>query len=77
LAREFGPGRDGLVQSGGSGRERRLSRLGQWSIPPLGTLPVGSLIQLRSVKPAGGVWSQERRTGRPGRGQPEVLRMRG
>jgi hypothetical protein len=51
----------------GSGSERSLRRptwVGQWSIPPLGTLPVGSLIQLRSVKPAGSVESYERRTGR-------------
>jgi len=36
-----------------------------------------SLIQLPSVKPAGSVQSHDRRTGRAGRGRPEVLRLRG
>jgi len=70
----------GLSSLAGSGLQRGLRRLiwvGQWSIPPLGALPVGSLVQPRSVKPAGRVGSHERRTGQVGRGQPEVSRMRG
>jgi hypothetical protein len=68
-----------LSDLAGSGPERglrRLSWVNQWSIPLPDVLPVGFLIQLHSVKPAGSVESHERRTGRAGRGQPEVPRMR-
>jgi hypothetical protein len=70
----------GLSNLAGSGPERGLRRLtwvGQWSIPPLDVLPAGFPVQLRSVKPAGSVEPHERRPGRPGRGQPEMSCMRG
>jgi hypothetical protein len=80
LARELGLGRGGLVQSG------RIRATARPTAPELAkpmvytfadVLPFGSLIQLRSVKPAGYVHSRERRTGRAGSGQPEVSRKRG
>ena len=80
FARELGPGRGGLVQSG------RIRAAAGPAAPELarpmvytfaGVLSFGFLIQLRSVKPTGSVRSHERRTGRAGRGQPEVSRKRG
>ena len=68
----------GLSNPAGSGPQRDLRRLSwpsQWSIPLPDVLSFGFLIQLRSVKPAGSVQPHERRTGRAGRGQPEVSRM--
>jgi hypothetical protein len=69
----------GLSNLAGSGLQRglrRLSWLSQWSIPLPDELSFGSLVQLRSVKPAGSVQPHERRVGRAGRDQPEVSRMR-
>ena len=77
FARELGPGRGGLCQIWPERGLRRLTWVGQWSTPLLGVLSFDSLIQLRSVKPAGSVQSYDRRTGRARRGWPEALRMRG
>ena len=77
FARESGPGRGGLCQIWPERGLRCPTWVGQWSIPLLGVLSFDSLIQLRSVKPAGSGQSHYRRTGRAGRGRPEVLRMRG
>jgi hypothetical protein len=80
FARELGPGRGGLVQSG-----RIRARAGPTAPEPAKPMvytfarrpAFGCLIQLRSVKPAGSVESHERRPGRAGHGQPEVPYMRG
>ena len=64
----------------GSGPQRGLRRsswLSQWSTPLVDELSFGSLMQLRSVKPAGSARSHERRTGRARRGRAEVPCMRG
>jgi hypothetical protein len=69
----------GLSNLAGTGPVRGLRRpswLSQWSTPLVDALSFGSLIQLRSVKPAGSVQSHERRAGRAGRGQPQVSRER-
>ena len=77
FARELGPGRGGLCEIWPERSLRCLTWVGRWSIPLLGVLSFDSLIQLRSVKPAGSVQSHERHTGRAGRGQPQVSRKRG
>ena len=69
FARELGPGRGGLCQIWPERGLRRLTCVGQWSTPLLGVLSFDSLIQVRSVKPAGSVQSHDRRAGR---GRPEV-----